>query len=101
MRSHAAYENMLARAQGLHAHGLALEVRNAADAFSRKHFETADVLACHDRDRFAGIDRYDEGWREVRSEVDLAAGERKGGRRSGNGCHIADIGKALCAQQFV
>jgi hypothetical protein len=83
MRSHAAHKQVLACAQGLHAHGLALEVRDAADTFSRKQFEAADVLASHDRDRFAGIDRDDQGWREVRSEVDLAAGERAGGRRSG------------------
>jgi hypothetical protein len=83
----------------LHAHGFAPELRNASDAFSRKEFEAADVFASHDRDWFAGIDRYYKGWREVRSEIDLAAGEREGGRRSGIYQHIADIGKALSAQQ--
>ena len=85
----------------MHAHVLALEIRDAADAFSGKQFEAADVHAGQDRDRFAGIDRNDEGRREVRSEVDLAACERQGGRRPGLGRHIADIGKAFRAQQFL
>src|SRR5947209_8804184 len=101
MRSHAAQKRMLARAQPLHAHMLALEIRDAADTFSGKKFEAADVLACQERNWFAGIDRYDEGWREVRSEVDLAACERQCGRRPGIGCPEADIGKAFRPQQFV
>jgi hypothetical protein len=82
----------------LHTHGLALEVRNAADAFPGKQFEAPDVFAGQDRDRFGGINRDDEGWREVRREVDLAAGERKGSYASGLCFYIADIGKALGAQ---
>jgi hypothetical protein len=41
----------------LHADVLALEIRDAANAFFRKELETADVLTTHDRDRFASIDR--------------------------------------------
>src|SRR5215831_15239482 len=59
------------------------------------------MFASQDRDRFAGIDRGDKWWREVRREVDLAASGRKGGRRSGHGFHIANIRKALSAQQLV
>ena len=56
----------------MHANVLALEIGDAADLFFRKQLEAANVLATHDRDRFAGIDRDDEGWREVCGEVDLA-----------------------------
>jgi hypothetical protein len=49
-------ENVLARADGLHAHVLTFEIRDATDALSGKNFEAADVLAADDRDRFASID---------------------------------------------
>jgi len=51
-----AQENVLARADTLHANVLTLEIGNAADAFFGKDFEAADVLAAHDCNRFAGID---------------------------------------------
>ena len=51
-----AQENVLARADTLHADVLTLEVQDAADAFSCKNFEAADVLAAQNGDRFAGID---------------------------------------------
>jgi hypothetical protein len=50
--------------------------------------------ATHDRNRFAGIDRDDQGWREVRGEVELAASDRTGGRRPRISFHIVDIRKA-------
>jgi hypothetical protein len=51
-----AQENVLARADTLHADVLALEIGNATDAFFGKDFEAADVLAADDCNRFAGID---------------------------------------------
>ena len=51
-----AQENVLARADTLHADVLTLEVQDAADAFSCKNFEAADVVAAQNGDRFAGID---------------------------------------------
>src|SRR5262245_2442172 len=83
MRSHAAQKRVLARAQALHAYGLPLQIRDAADAFSREQLEAADMLASHYRDRLAGIDRDNQRRREISGEVDLAARERHGGRNPG------------------
>jgi hypothetical protein len=59
----------------LHTDVLALEIRDAANAFFRKELETADVLTTHDRDRFASIDRNNDRWRVVCSEIDFAVCE--------------------------
>ncbi len=59
------------------------------------------MFASQHRDRFAGIDGNYESRTEVRREVDLAAGERAGGRWTGVNEHVANIGKAFGAQQLV
>jgi hypothetical protein len=64
-----------AEAQALYADVLALEIRDAADAFFRKELDTADVLTTYDGDRFASIDRNNEGWRVARAEIDFSACE--------------------------
>src|SRR5215470_12153620 len=74
MRSDAADEDVLARAQSLNTDRLALEIRHAADAFPCKQFKAADVLAGEHRNWFSGVDRHHEGRSKVRCEVDLAAG---------------------------
>ena len=50
---------MLARPRVLDPDIFTLEVGNAADAFSGKQLETADVFAPEDGDRRAGVDGND------------------------------------------
>jgi hypothetical protein len=59
------------------------------------------VLTTDDCDWLPGIDRNDEGRREVCSEVDLAARQRERSRNPGIGRHVADIGEALRPQELV
>src|SRR5262245_51775156 len=101
MRSDGAQEQVGTRAQTRHADVLTLEIRDAADASACKQFETADVLTAHHRDRFASIDRDDEGRRVVRGEIDLPSSERESGRDPGIGRYISDVGKSFRALQFV
>src|SRR5262249_9692556 len=101
MSRHRAQEQMLARAQARNPYVPAPWIGDAAGALSRKQLEAADVLATDDRDWLPGIDRNDEGRREVRSEVDLAARERKCGWNSGIGRHVADVGEAFRPQELV
>ena len=74
---HADQKGALARAQVLHAHRLALEVRDAADAFfanSSKHPTCTPAMIVI---AFAGIDRDDAaGGEKFSREIDLASRER-------------------------
>ena len=99
MGGHGRHEDVRGCAQVRHAHGLALEVNDAADPFDRKQFEAAHVYTGDDRYLFAGIDRNEQERREVQSEVDLAAREHFRLARAPIGHHIADVGKAFCSQQ--
>src|SRR6516164_6617261 len=60
MRGHHGHEQVPGRSESLHAHALALEVGNAADAVLAEQFEAADMNASQHRDRFAGVERRDE-----------------------------------------
>src|SRR5438067_709710 len=71
MGGHRVKEKVRAGAEALDAYFLSLQVQDAADVFPRKQFEAADVLAAHDGDRFAGIDRDQERGRIIRGEVDF------------------------------
>ena len=66
-----------------------------------KQFVTSDVQTTHDGNRLPSVDqahlRSDEGIVEVR----VAARDPSGPRRAACGRHIADVGKAFRAQQFV
>ena len=101
MRGHGRQEDVRGRAQVRHAHGLALEVGDAADAFGREQLEAADVHAGDDRDLFAGLDRDEQRRREVQREVDLAAGDQFRLPGAGVGHHVADVGEAFLLQQLL
>ena len=66
-----------------------------------KQFVTSDVQTTHNGNPLPGVDqahlRSDEGIVEVR----IAARDPSGAGRAARGRHIADVGKAFRAQQFV
>jgi hypothetical protein len=59
MGGHHPHQQVSERSHSTHAHALALQVTNAADAFPAEQFVAADMDAREQRDRFAGIDRRD------------------------------------------
>ena len=87
--------------QVLHAHSPTLQITDAADIAMGKQFVASDVQTTHYANLIPGIDqghlRADEGIVEVR----LSARDQSSARRAAAGLHIADIGKAFRAQQFV
>jgi hypothetical protein len=93
-------EYVSAIAQGRDADAPAFQIADTVDAFSSKQFETADVNARQQDDRFAGIDRGDPVRGMRHTEIDLAFGDGTGRGRRG-GFDIADLGKALNSQQFL
>src|SRR6516164_5164372 len=94
-------KNVLARANTLYTDVLSLEVRDVVDALPGKQFETADVLAAHNSDRLASIDRNNECWCVVSRKIDLAARERESGGNARIRRNVADIGKAFRTQEVL
>src|SRR4029077_5342596 len=93
-------EHVCARAQGFDADALAFEVGDAVDAVPREQFETADVNAGKQDDRFSGINCGDPIGRMRHAEIDLTPRDRPGSG-SRRGLDIADLGKTLRAQQLL
>src|ERR1700730_12701971 len=85
----------------MHANGFAFEIRDVVNAFPRKQFKAAHMLACQDRDRLSSVNRYDERRGEVRSKIDIAACEGAGGGSSGVCRNVADIGETFSAQELI
>ena len=100
MRRHGRYEDVGGGAETLHPHCLALEIADAADALARNQLEAAHVHAADDPDLVAGIDRNDDGSREMKGEVDLAARDRPRLVEASVRGHVLDIGEALGAKQL-
>lgn len=89
-----------ARPRGLRAHGLPLEIGDAANAFASEQFIAAAMHARQQRHRFPGIDRRDRGPRCVQPKIDFAARHRLQCARARH-IDIADIGKTLGPQQLL
>jgi hypothetical protein len=86
--------------QRLYPDGLAFEIGNAANGFLPEQIEAADMHACQDRDCLAAIDGRDKRRRVIHGEIDFAAPDRPRPRTC-RYFHVADIGKALGAQQLL
>ena len=80
------------------AHGLALEIRDAVDAFISEQLEAPDVNTGNDRNLLTGIDRDEKRCREVQSEVDLAACDCFRLAEARIRHHVANVGKAFSPQ---
>jgi hypothetical protein len=89
-----------ARAQARYADVFTLEIGGPADAGARKQFETPEVLAADDRDRFTGVDRNHVGQCLIPAEVDLPASDRARESHPRIRRHIADVNKPFCTQQL-
>ena len=66
-----------------------------------EQLEAAGMHARHHRDRHAVIEATDGPWREHETEVDLAALERLGERRTVPRDHVADVGEPFRMQQLL
>jgi hypothetical protein len=97
---HDGQQLMRGRPEALHPNALALQVADAADVVTGEQFETPDMDAGQQRERYAVIDRLDEVRGVIHLEFKLSSGgqlHRLGGRH----VEIADVGKTLGAQQFL
>src|SRR6267143_4042224 len=77
-------KQMRGRAKGFDPHTLALEIENAVNPFVPKHFKAPDMHRAEGGYRQTAIERGDEHRGKIRTEIDLAAGDRLGcvdGRR--------------------
>ena len=92
---------MRGRTQGLDADGLSLQFCNAGYALPREQFEAADHHAGQQRHALAGIDRLHALRGVERPKVGLAARDFSDVRLIYRRFDIADIGKALSAQQLL
>src|SRR5262249_14831652 len=64
---HAGEEQVRTRAQDLHAHASALQIRDAANALASEQLEAADMDAGQHFDRFARVHRDDERRGEIQT----------------------------------
>ena len=97
---HQGHENMRVRTRRLDSDGLSLQIGDAADAVPGEQLEAAGHHASQYRYPLAGIDRRHALRGIERPKVDLAARDRRVVPEI-RPLDIADIGKALGAQQFL
>ena len=86
--------------ESVHAHPLASQFRDAADALLGNQFEASGVQPAQHLDRHAGVDRLDVLRREVHREICLTACDPLRLVDAPVSFHVADIGKTLGADQI-